>query len=69
MLGHGLGTGYAPNREFICAHSFGEEGEKRRGISSRARLRAGKEFPAGLADWQGCSHQRPPTTYLKLFLF
>lgn len=31
--------------------------------------RAGKWFPAGSADWQGCSHQRPPTTYLEVFLF
>lgn len=53
-------------------HSFGEAGEERRGISSHAVLLgpgAGERFPAGSADWQGCSHQRPPTTYLKLFLF
>lgn len=31
--------------------------------------RAGARLPADSADWQGCSHQRPPTTYLKLSPF
>lgn len=36
---------------------------------SAAWPQAGEQLPAGSADWQGCSHQRPPTTYLKLSLF
>lgn len=73
MLGHGLGTVSAPTGQFwLCPHGFGEGGEERRGISSHAvplGPGAGEGFPAGSADWQRCSHQRPPTTYLKLFLF
>lgn len=56
----------------LCPGSFGEGGEERRGMSSQAAPlgpRAGGRFPAGSADWQGCSHQRPPITYPKLFLF
>lgn len=35
---------------------------------SAAWPQAGERLPAGPADWQGCSHQRPHTTYLKLSL-
>lgn len=75
MPGLGLGIVSAPNRLLSDAHAVvGRQGNREGNQegnqpSHRAAWpQAGGQLPAGSAAWQGCSHQRPPTTSLKLSL-